>query len=117
VFFAGFPTAAWIRRLRTGRARPFRAAHLRRDVERRADRDPVFLFMGYLVAGAADRQVVQKLHLASCARAGCSCGGDHRHVAIFATATASSCVVTLMGLLAFPGMLKAGYNVKVAAGA
>jgi TRAP-type mannitol/chloroaromatic compound transport system permease large subunit len=38
--------------------------------------------------------------------------------AIFATATGivGACV-TLMGLLAFPAMLKAGYNVKVAAGA
>ena len=38
--------------------------------------------------------------------------------AIFATATGIvGAVVTLMGLLAFPAMLKAGYNVKVAAGA
>jgi TRAP-type mannitol/chloroaromatic compound transport system permease large subunit len=38
--------------------------------------------------------------------------------AIFATATGIvGAVVTLMGLLAFPAMLKAGYNTKVAAGA
>ena len=38
--------------------------------------------------------------------------------AIFATATGIvGAVVTLMGLLAFPAMLKAGYNIKVAAGA
>ena len=38
--------------------------------------------------------------------------------AIFATATGIvGAVVTLMGLLAFPAMLKAGYNVKVSAGA
>ena len=38
--------------------------------------------------------------------------------AIFATATGIvGAVVTLMGLLAFPAMLKAGYNVRLAAGA
>jgi TRAP-type mannitol/chloroaromatic compound transport system permease large subunit len=38
--------------------------------------------------------------------------------AIFATATGIvGAVVTLMGLLAFPAMLKAGYNTKLAAGA
>src|SRR5207302_1253487 len=38
--------------------------------------------------------------------------------AIFATATGIvGAVVTLMGLLAFPAMLKAGYNIKVSAGA
>ena len=38
--------------------------------------------------------------------------------AIFATATGIvGAVVTLMGLLAFPAMLKAGYNVQVGAGA
>ncbi len=37
--------------------------------------------------------------------------------AVFATATGIvGAVVTLMGLLAFPAMLKAGYNVKVSAG-
>ena len=38
--------------------------------------------------------------------------------AVFATATGIvGAVVTLMGLLAFPQMLKAGYNVKLGAGA
>src|SRR5688500_19958596 len=37
--------------------------------------------------------------------------------AIFSTATGIvGAVVTLMGLLAFPAMLKAGYNIKIAAG-
>ena len=38
--------------------------------------------------------------------------------AIFATATGIvGAVVTLMGLLAFPAMLRAGYNIKMSAGA
>src|SRR5205807_6459870 len=38
--------------------------------------------------------------------------------AVFGTATGIvGAVVTLMGLLAFPAMLKAGYNIKISAGA
>src|SRR5215510_14182401 len=77
---------------------------------------PLFVFMGYIIerANILDR-LFKALQLAagpvpaSLALATC---------AIFATATGivGACV-TLMGLLAFPAMLRAGYDVKIAAGA
>jgi len=80
---------------------------------------PLFLFMGYLVERA---QLIDKLfrslHLASARVPGALAVATIVTCAIFATATGIvGAVVTLMGLLAFPAMLKAGYNVKVAAGA
>src|SRR6058998_2496193 len=80
---------------------------------------PLFLFMGYLVERA---QLIDKLfrslHLASARVPGSLAVATIVTCAIFATATGIvGAVVTLMGLLAFPAMLKAGYNVKVAAGA
>src|SRR5256712_7227896 len=80
---------------------------------------PLFLFMGYLVERA---QLIDKLfrslHLASARVPGALAVATIITCAIFATATGNvGAVVTLMGLLAFPAMLKAGYNVKVAAGA
>ncbi len=80
---------------------------------------PLFLFMGYLVERA---QLIDKLfkslHLASARVPGALAVATIITCAIFATATGIvGAVVTLMGLLAFPAMLKAGYNVKVAAGA
>ena len=80
---------------------------------------PLFLFMGYLVERA---QLIDKLfhslHLATVRVPGSLAVATIVTCAIFATATGivGACV-TLMGLLAFPAMLKAGYNVKVAAGA
>jgi TRAP-type mannitol/chloroaromatic compound transport system permease large subunit len=80
---------------------------------------PLFLFMGYLVERA---QLIDKLfrslHLALARVPGSLAVATIATCAIFATATGivGACV-TLMGLLALPAMLKAGYNVKVAAGA
>jgi TRAP-type mannitol/chloroaromatic compound transport system permease large subunit len=80
---------------------------------------PLFLFMGYLVERA---QLIDKLfhslHLATVRVPGSLAVATIITCAIFATATGivGACV-TLMGLLAFPAMLKAGYNVKIAAGA
>ena len=80
---------------------------------------PLFLFMGYLVERA---QLIDKLfkslHLALARLPGALAVATIVTCAIFATATGIvGAVVTLMGLLAFPAMLKAGYNVKVSAGA
>jgi TRAP-type mannitol/chloroaromatic compound transport system permease large subunit len=79
---------------------------------------PLFLFMGYLVERA---QLIDKLfkslHLATSRIPGALGVSTIVTCAIFATATGIvGAVVTLMGLLAFPAMLKAGYNVKVSAG-
>src|SRR5687767_759060 len=79
---------------------------------------PLFLFMGYLVERAQliDR-LFRSLHLATSRVPGSLAVATIVTCAIFATATGIvGAVVTLMGLLAFPAMLKAGYNVKVAAG-
>ncbi|HEX9684234.1 MAG TPA: TRAP transporter large permease subunit [Burkholderiales bacterium] len=80
---------------------------------------PLFLFMGYLVERAqlVDR-LFHSLHLATSRLPGSLAVATIVTCAIFATATGIvGAVVTLMGLLAFPAMLKAGYNIKVAAGA
>jgi TRAP-type mannitol/chloroaromatic compound transport system permease large subunit len=79
---------------------------------------PLFLFMGYLVERAAliDR-LFKSLHLATARVPGSLAVATIVTCAIFATATGIvGAVVTLMGLLAFPAMLKAGYNIKVSAG-
>jgi len=79
---------------------------------------PLFLFMGYLVerANILDRlfksiQVAARGVPASLAVAALlTC-------ALFATATGIvGAVVTLMGLLAFPAMLRAGYDVRLSSG-
>jgi len=80
---------------------------------------PLFVFMGYLVerANLIDR-LFKSLHLATAGVPGSLAVATIITCAIFATATGIvGAVVTLMGLLAFPAMLKAGYNTKVAAGA
>jgi len=80
---------------------------------------PLFLFMGYLVERAQliDR-LFHSLHLATSRVPGSLAVATIVTCAIFATATGIvGAVVTLMGLLAFPAMLKAGYNIKVSAGA
>ncbi len=80
---------------------------------------PLFVFMGYLVERAAliDR-LFKSLHLAMSGVPGSLAVATIITCAVFATATGIvGAVVTLMGLLAFPAMLKARYNVQVAAGA
>ena len=79
---------------------------------------PLFVFMGYLVERAAliDR-LFKSLHLALARVPGSLAVATIVTCAVFATATGIvGAVVTLMGLLAFPAMLKAGYNTQVAAG-
>src|SRR3712207_91794 len=79
---------------------------------------PLFVFMGYLVERAAlIDKLFKSLHLAMSRVPGSLAVATIVTCAIFATATGIvGAVVTLMGLLAFPAMLKAGYNVKVSAG-
>src|SRR5688572_24113376 len=80
---------------------------------------PLFVFMGYLVERAAliDR-LFKSLHLALSRVPGSLAVATIVTCAIFATATGIvGAVVTLMGLLAFPAMLRAGYNTSVSAGA
>jgi TRAP-type mannitol/chloroaromatic compound transport system permease large subunit len=79
---------------------------------------PLFVFMGYLVERAAliDR-LFKSLHLALSRVPGSLAVATIVTCAVFATATGIvGAVVTLMGLLAFPAMLRAGYNVSVSAG-
>jgi len=79
---------------------------------------PLFVFMGYLVERAAliDR-LFKSLHLAMSDVPGSLAVATIVTCAVFATATGIvGAVVTLMGLLAFPAMLKASYNVSVSAG-
>lgn len=79
---------------------------------------PLFVFMGYLVERAAliDR-LFKSLHLAMSWVPGSLAVATIITCAIFATATGIvGAVVTLMGLLAFPAMLRAGYNTQVSAG-
>jgi TRAP-type mannitol/chloroaromatic compound transport system permease large subunit len=80
---------------------------------------PLFLFMGYLVERAQlIDSLFHSLHLATSRVPGSLAVATIVTCAIFATATGIvGAVVTLMGLLAFPAMLKAGYNIKVSAGA
>jgi TRAP-type mannitol/chloroaromatic compound transport system permease large subunit len=80
---------------------------------------PLFVFMGYLVERAnLIEKLFKALHLAMARVPGSLAVATLVTCAIFATATGIvGAVVTLMGLLAFPAMLKAGYNVKLGAGA
>jgi hypothetical protein len=80
---------------------------------------PLFVFMGYLVERSnLIEKLFKSLHLAMARVPGSLAVATIVTCAIFATATGIvGAVVTLMGLLAFPAMLRAGYNVKVAAGA
>src|SRR4051812_22340336 len=80
---------------------------------------PLFVFMGYLVerANLIDK-LFKSLHLSLARVPGALAVATIVTCAIFATATGIvGAVVTLMGLLAFPAMLKAGYNIKISAGA
>jgi len=80
---------------------------------------PLFVFMGYLVERATlIEKLFKSLHLALARVPGSLAVATIFTCAVFATATGIvGAVVTLMGLLAFPQMLKAGYNVKLGAGA
>ena len=80
---------------------------------------PLFVFMGYLVerANLIDK-LFKSLHLALARVPGSLAVATLFTCAVFATATGIvGAVVTLMGLLALPQMLKGGYDVKVSAGA
>jgi TRAP-type mannitol/chloroaromatic compound transport system permease large subunit len=80
---------------------------------------PLFVFMGYLVERAnLIEKLFKSLHLAMARVPGSLAVATIVTCAIFATATGIvGAVVTLMGLLALPAMLKAKYDVKIAAGA
>ena len=79
---------------------------------------PLFLFMGYIVERA---NILERLffsiQLAARRIPGSMAVATLLTCALFATATGIvGAVVTLMGLLAFPAMLKAGYDTKLSAG-
>lgn len=79
---------------------------------------PLFIFMGYIIerANILDR-LFHSLQLALGNVPGSLAIATLATCAIFATATGIvGAVVTLMGLLAFPAMLRAGYDVKLSAG-
>ncbi|MBA4788441.1 MAG: TRAP transporter large permease subunit [Pseudomonadota bacterium] len=79
---------------------------------------PLFLFMGYVVerANILDR-LFRAIQLAAGWVPGSLAVATLITCAMFATATGIvGAVVTLMGLLAFPAMLRAGYDTKIAAG-
>ena len=79
---------------------------------------PLFVFMGYIIerANILDR-LFHSLELALHWVPGSLAVATLATCAIFATATGIvGAVVTLMGLLAFPAMLRAGYDIKLSAG-
>ena len=79
---------------------------------------PLFLFMGYIVerANILDR-LFHAIQVAAKNVPGSLAVATLITCAMFATATGIvGAVVTLMGLLAFPAMLRAGYDVRLAAG-
>jgi len=80
---------------------------------------PLFVFMGYLVERAnLIEKLFRSLHLALVRVPGSLAVATIFTCAIFATATGIvGAVVTLMGLLALPQMLKSGYDIRVSAGA
>jgi TRAP-type mannitol/chloroaromatic compound transport system permease large subunit len=80
---------------------------------------PLFVFMGYLVERSnLIERLFRGLHLATAAIPGSLAVATIITCAIFSTASGIiGAVVTVMGLLAFPAMLKAGYGIKLAAGA
>ncbi len=79
---------------------------------------PLFIFMGYLVERAnLIQSLFQGMHLAMARVPGSLAVATIMTCAIFATATGIvGAVVTLMGLLAMPAMLRAGYSVQLTAG-
>ncbi|MFC7297949.1 TRAP transporter large permease [Herminiimonas aquatilis] len=79
---------------------------------------PLFIFMGYLVERAnLIEKLFKSLHIAMARVPGSLAVATIVTCAVFATATGIvGAVVTLMGLLALPAMLKAGYSTQLAAG-
>ncbi len=79
---------------------------------------PLFVFMGYLVERAnLISKLFRALELALARVPGALAVATLVTCAIFATATGIvGAVVTLMGLLALPAMLKSGYDVRLSAG-
>ena len=79
---------------------------------------PLFVFMGYLVERAAlIEKLFKSLHLAIGRLPGSLAVATLVTCAVFATATGIiGAVVTLMGLLALPAMLRARYDIKLSAG-
>ena len=80
---------------------------------------PLFVFMGYLVERAnLIERLFRSLHLSLARLPGSLAVATLFTCAVFATATGIvGAVVTLMGLLALPAMLRAGYSAQVSAGA
>lgn len=79
---------------------------------------PLFVFMGYLVERAnLIEKLFRSIHLALARVPGALAVATLVTCAVFATATGIvGAVVTLMGLLALPAMLRAGYSVQLSAG-
>jgi TRAP-type mannitol/chloroaromatic compound transport system permease large subunit len=79
---------------------------------------PLFVFMGYLVERAnLIEKLFKSIHLALARIPGSLAVATLVTCAIFATATGIvGAVVTLMGLLAFPAMLRHGYDIRLSAG-
>jgi len=79
---------------------------------------PLFVFMGYLVERAnLIEKLFRSIHLALARIPGSLAVATLVTCAIFATATGIvGAVVTLMGLLAFPAMLRHGYDIRLSAG-
>ncbi|MGH8728337.1 MAG: TRAP transporter large permease [Burkholderiales bacterium] len=79
---------------------------------------PLFVFMGYLVERAnLIEKLFKSMHLALAAIPGSLAVATIATCALFSTATGIvGAVVTLMGLLAFPAMLRANYSIQVSAG-
>lgn len=79
---------------------------------------PLFLFMGYLVERAnLIKKLFHAIHIATARIPGSLAVATLVTCALFATATGIvGAVVTLMGLLAMPAMLRAGYDVKLTSG-
>jgi tripartite ATP-independent transporter DctM subunit len=79
---------------------------------------PLFVFMGYLVERAnLIEKLFKSLHLSLARVPGSLAVATLFTCAVFATATGIvGAVVTLMGLLALPAMLRAGYSVQISAG-
>lgn len=79
---------------------------------------PLFIFMGYLVERAnLIEKLFKSLHLVMARIPGSLAVATVITCAVFATATGIvGAVVTLMGLLALPAMLKSGYDIKLSAG-
>jgi len=79
---------------------------------------PLFVFMGYVIerANILDR-LFRSIQLAAGGLPGSLAIATLITCALFATATGIvGAVVTLMGLLAFPAMLRQGYDVRLSAG-